>query len=142
MSNIIDLVYSGDRILVQPHGSASGHWFEGRAFAVRREEVVLRFHHSFRGNPGQQYHIRFKLNRIPIRRSHLAMDSAFAQDRVLFPSSEHLLGHKIQSPQRRVSATKLTTYNPLIAKNPPQLQAVTSIVEAAAGSIPFVIFGP
>ncbi|CAK5278886.1 unnamed protein product [Mycena citricolor] len=45
-------------------------------------------------------------------------------------------------PAGLVPSKRIQVKNPLIAHNPPQLQAVVSIVERAPGSVPFVIFGP
>ncbi|KAK7047873.1 hypothetical protein VNI00_006201 [Paramarasmius palmivorus] len=130
-------VLVGDRMLVQRVGSARGRWYEGGVHVVRKEEVGLKFHSSFlpTSSPRDRHLVRFKLNRIPIRRQHQALDSAFTQERVLFPSHEHL---------RPVSYPPLgnRTFNPLIASNTRQMQAVTSIVRMPSGSVPFVIFGP
>lgn len=129
----------GDRILVQKHGTTQGHWFEGGVHVVCRDEVGLRFHGSFRGwTKDQLYNVHFKLNRYPLRRQHQAMDSAFSQDRVLFPLQAHLQGRNYPTQ----AEARLQVFNPLIATNPPQLQAVVSIVKQVPGAIPFVIFGP
>lgn len=129
----------GDRILVQPHGSAPGHWFEGGVHVVRKDEVGLRFHASFRGwYKEKRYNVAFKLNRYPVRRQHQALDTAFSQDRILFPMTTHLP----RRPYPRPAVARLVCFNPLIASNPPQLQAVVSIVKRAPGAVPFVVFGP
>ncbi|CAK5278901.1 unnamed protein product, partial [Mycena citricolor] len=129
-------VLVGDRILVQQTGAAAGHWFEGGVHVVRKEEVGLRFHSSFgKASPLARFTVRFKLNRHPVRRQHLALDTAFDEDRVLFPEQTHM-------PAGLVPSKRIQVKNPLIAHNPPQLQAVVSIVERAPGSVPFVIFGP
>lgn len=127
-------------MLVHRNGSTNGHWYCGHVHVVRREEVGLRFHSSFKSLGTDRFHVRFKLNRYPMRRQHLAMDTAFAQDRVLFPTRAHLPGGTYQYPLAK--DVKLKVFNPLIAQNPPQLQAVTSIAQRAPGSVPFVIFGP
>ncbi|KAF4616960.1 hypothetical protein D9613_008723 [Agrocybe pediades] len=132
-------VLVGDQILVQEVGAAEGRWFEGHVHVLRQAEVGLRFHTTFVRNPaGKHFHVRFKLNRIPVRRQHQAMNSAFTEDRVLFPRVSHLPG----GPCRRPSRLGLKLCNPLIASNPPQLQAVSSIVSLPRGSPPFVVFGP
>ncbi|KAJ7154602.1 P-loop containing nucleoside triphosphate hydrolase protein [Mycena filopes] len=130
-------VLVGDRILVQKHGSTNGHWFEGGVHVVRKEEVGLKFNSSFRVSPADLFNVRFKLNRYPLRRQHLALDTAFTEDRVLFP----LPAHMSKLPYPRPSRT-LKVFNLLIATNARQLQAVTSIVKRPIGSVPFVIFGP
>ncbi|EEB90574.1 hypothetical protein MPER_11197, partial [Moniliophthora perniciosa FA553] len=129
-------VLVGDRILVQRNGSSRGHWFEGGVHVVRREEVALKFHFSFPpGSPTDRYSVRFKLNRIPLRRQHHALDAVFTQDRVLFPSHAHL-------PTVPFPPLGNRTFNALIATNARQMQAVTSIIRMPPGSVPFVIFGP
>jgi helicase MOV-10 len=102
---------------------------------LRKEEVGLRFHGSFGWSAAQRYNVRFKLNRIPMQRQHQAMDSVFAQARVLFPSEN-------QVPRTPYTSTRLQLFNPLLATNPPQRQAVNAIMQQTPGSVPFVIFGP
>lgn len=133
-----NILRSGDRILVQKPDATQGHWFEGGVHVLHQEEVGLRLHGSFPGNAGQRYNVRFKLNRIPMRRQHQAMDSAFSQERVLFPTKPHLPPGLYPSPAEK----RLKLFNPLLAANIPQLQAVISVVSQPAGSVPFVIFGP
>ncbi|KAK2465577.1 hypothetical protein APHAL10511_002469 [Amanita phalloides] len=129
-------VLIGDRILVQRTDATKGHWFSGAVHVVRQREVGLRFRESFSGwRLGQTYNVRFKLNRLVLQRQHMAMDTAFSQDRVLFPERGH-----IQSP--RLTNSQIKAFNPLIQKNAVQLRAVTTIVNSPPGSIPFIIFGP
>jgi len=129
----------GDHILVQEVGATDGRWFQGHVHVLRQAEVGLRFHGSFVRSPeGRRFHVKFKLNRTPARRQHQAIDSVFIEDRVLFPQITHLT----TSSAVRPSSLGLKLYNPLIASNPPQLQAVASIVALRPGSPPFVVFGP
>ncbi|KAJ6572162.1 P-loop containing nucleoside triphosphate hydrolase protein [Mycena capillaripes] len=132
-------VLVGDRILVQKNGSPHGHWFEGGVHVVRKEEVGLRFNASFRAiSAADRFNVRFKLNRYPLRRQHLALDTAFSEDRALFPLPQHVP----RTPYPTQASARLKVFNPLIATNAPQLQAVVSIVKRPPGSVPFVIFGP
>ncbi|KAF7348608.1 Rna helicase [Mycena venus] len=131
-------VLVGDRILVQKHNSTSGHWFEGGVHFVRKEEVGLRFNASFRASPADRFNVRFKLSRYPLRRQHQALDTVYAEERVLFPLSVHVP----TIPYPTQTSAQLKVFNPLIATNAPQLQAVVSIVKRPPGSVPFVIFGP
>ena len=101
----------------------------------------MRFHSSFRPNSSERFHARFKLNRYPMRRQHQALDTAFTQDRVLFPLVGHL-STTMKIPGVAFSTGTVRVFNPLIAQNPPQLQAVASIMKMPAGSVPFVVFGP
>ncbi|KAH6905317.1 RNA helicase [Coprinopsis sp. MPI-PUGE-AT-0042] len=129
-------VLVGDRILVQKVDAPTGHWFEGHVHIVRRDQVGLCFHTSFAGwTRLQRYNIRFKLNRIVLRRQHQALDSAFEEDRVLFPLQQHVL----PMPYRRI---RLVYFNSLISGNEPQVRAVSNIVHLPPGSPPFVVFGP
>ncbi|KAI0062693.1 P-loop containing nucleoside triphosphate hydrolase protein [Artomyces pyxidatus] len=128
-------VLTGDRILVQRHDAASGKWFEGHVHIVRKDEVGLRFHGSFPTPAnGQLHNVHFKLNRIPLRRQHQALDTAFVETRILCPTMQ-LRGSK------RVTG-RVLTYNRLIAENPPQLDAIRAIMYRPPGSVPFVVFGP
>ena len=121
--------------MVQPHGGKPGQWFEGYVHVVRKEEVGLRFNHSFRGwTEGQRYKIRFKLNRIPLRRQHQALETVFTPRRLFFPNQSDV--------PVRTCYSQLRPFNMLVASNPAQLQAVASIVDQRPGAVPFVIFGP
>ncbi|KAG1732662.1 RNA helicase [Suillus paluster] len=131
-------VLIGDRFLVQKHGAAEGRWFEGHVHVVRQESVGLQFHCSFRDwSQQQRYTVRFKLNRISMRRQHQALGAGLASERFLFPQEAHIL--PLGSPP---GVGPITPFNPLIATNPPQLQAVKSILLQKPGSAPFVVFGP
>ncbi|KAF9003324.1 RNA helicase [Cyathus striatus] len=131
-------VLVGDNILIQKHGSTEGHWYSGGVHVVQRESVALRFAPAFaRGwTPDQLCHVRFKLNRIPVRRQHQAMDTAFTEHRILFPSYADLPSSSI------TTNGPVKVFNRLIASNPPQLRAVQTIVNLPPGSVPFVVFGP
>ncbi|KAK2465578.1 hypothetical protein APHAL10511_002470 [Amanita phalloides] len=132
-------VLLGDRFLVQRHGVPEGHWFEGYVCVIRRDDVGLQFHRSFKGwGSSQLYHVRFKLNRITIQRQHYALDQAFKEDRILFPNVQHRSNLAPVTPRRLV----LKYHDNNIATNPQQAQAVRSIVRLPPGSPPFVVFGP
>ncbi|TFK28523.1 RNA helicase [Coprinopsis marcescibilis] len=127
-------VLIGDKILVQRVNAQAGNWFEGHVHVVRRDQVGLCFHTSFSGwSPTQKYNIRFRLNRIVMRRQHQALDSAFEEGRVLFPLQSHVKG---------ISPRPIVFCNPLVAGNAPQVKAVVSIAHLPVGSPPFVVFGP
>ncbi|KXN81885.1 Putative helicase mov-10-B.1 [Leucoagaricus sp. SymC.cos] len=129
-------VLIGDRILVRKQTDAEGHWYAGHVHVVRKEEVGLVFHQTFRGwSTTQKYHVRFKLTRIPLQRQHQALATVFTESRILFPRSSHL--SMISIPQ-----VIPRTVDKLIQTNQAQLQAVSSIVAAAPGSLPFIVFGP
>jgi helicase MOV-10 len=128
-------VLVGDQILVQERGATDGRWYEGHVHFVRQADVGLCFHTSFDRFPAdRRFHVRFKLNRIPMKRQHQAMDTVFNEERILFPIDHHL-------PQRPPRVA-LKLFNGLLSKNEPQLQAVASILSSPAGSPPFVVFGP
>jgi len=128
----------GDRIFAQERGARDGRWFEGHVHFVRKAEVGLRFHGSFgRYSEGEIFHVRFRLNRIPLRREHQALDSSFNEERVLFPTKEHLF--PVGRPPKD---TSIKFYNPLLLDNAPQLQVVLSILSQRPGSPTFVVFGP
>ncbi|KAG8929264.1 hypothetical protein FRC01_004611 [Tulasnella sp. 417] len=114
-------------------------WFEGRVHAVREREVGLRFHARFAYRQGELCEARFTVPRIPLRRMHLAINSEFCPDKVLFPDSTHIKG--LRRPSSQVMQ-QINTFNPLVASNSAQLEAVAAIVNRPAGAVPFVIWGP
>ena len=107
---------------------------------VRQKEVGLRFDASFHKHHsrGAVFNVRFKLNRYPLRRQHQALDAAFAPERILFPTKAHLESEAFPS----TSHIKPFVYNPQVAANEAQLQAVATIVEQEPGAVPYIIFGP
>ena len=66
------------------------------------------------------------------------MDTVFEQNRILFPTTEHL--RVIDCPS--ILGVRRAIYNPDIASNRVQLQAIASILGLPAGSPPFCVFGP
>ncbi|KAI0316091.1 P-loop containing nucleoside triphosphate hydrolase protein [Amylostereum chailletii] len=129
-------VLIGDHILVRPHGTTTGRWFQGHVHIVHSDEVGLCFHGSFPIPARDQRHlIHFKLNRYPLRRQHQALDTAFAAERLLFPTPAHI-------GQVTKSQADIQPFNPLINDNVPQLEAIRAIVHRPPGSVPFVVFGP
>ena len=101
---------------------------------MRQAEVGLRFHKSFgESSTTQPYNVQFKLNRIPVKRQHQAMDTVFTQDRVLFPLAAHLPCSDTTGIQ------PIKAFNSLIQSNQPQLLAVKSVVNQTPGSPPFVV---
>jgi helicase MOV-10 len=122
---------------VRKHDGPVGHWYAGHVHFVRQYEVGLRFHQSFNGwTPTQKYHVRFKLNKIPIWRQHQALNVVFNSPRLLFPEPSYLPKGYIPNQD------SAKPFNSLIASNPCQLQAVTAITNALRGSLPFIVFGP
>lgn len=132
-------VIVGDRILVQNVGSKkSGKWFEGYVHKVHATNVFLKFSPSFNSWPGQKYNVRFQVSRIPLRRMHQALMTAFNPESVLFPLERHL---KTSVPEEELMEA-LRLVDRKIATNRPQLLAVAAIRELPRGSPPFIIFGP
>ena len=90
-------VQKGDSILASVGpielGSRS-RVFEGFVHHVEREDVFLKFHGDFHAAhiSGRQYHIRFRFNRMPIRRMHMGVQdlvSTGAQARFLLEGASN-----------------------------------------------------
>lgn len=81
------------------------------------------------------HHVRFLLNRTPLRRQHQALDIAFTAERLLFPTGQHVV-------QPRVKIARFQPVNPLIVDNGPQMDAVKAVLNLPEGAPPFIIFGP
>ncbi|KAI0747144.1 P-loop containing nucleoside triphosphate hydrolase protein [Daedaleopsis nitida] len=131
-------VVIGDTIMVQESNAPAGRTHEGYVHTVRLNEIRVSFHRSF-DCVGKTFNVCFQFNRVPVRRQHQALVVPTpAHTRLLFPGPtqaglSQALGHA-ESP--------LNLYNPAIAANPAQYQAVKSIVNLRRGTAPFVIFGP
>lgn len=149
---------TGDSILVQPSTTSgtnlsSVQWYEGRVHFVRRADVGLFFNPTFRTHvqalpSSALFAVRFKLNRHPLRRQHQALDLELGSglgaplQRILFPSPCDLQRQMRRDSEDALEKMRARIYNPLIAHNEAQLRAVSAITEQAAGSMPFIIFGP
>ncbi|KDQ06709.1 hypothetical protein BOTBODRAFT_121128 [Botryobasidium botryosum FD-172 SS1] len=126
----------GDIIkVINPQGEA----YEGRVGMIQDLHAGLSFHPSFRNVPGRLYNVEFLLNRNPLQRMHRALHQNFPMTRILFPAVEDIADASVAPVEAFQNAP---LYNPLVAQNLPQLQAVASIVTQPAGSTPFVVFGP
>ncbi len=103
-------------------------------------KISLQVPPSFDLYRGAQFLLRFRLNRITLRRQYHALVSSFAHlRRLLFPSASDI------KPIRRLSKAeiaKLPLVNENIREDDQQLQTVVSILQQPKGSIPFIIFGP
>ncbi|KAG8930545.1 hypothetical protein FRC02_004060 [Tulasnella sp. 418] len=131
-------VIIGDRIKVKHHNGRD-QWWAGYVHRVEREQVFLKFHSTFVPIRGQLFDIRFELNRLCLRRMHMALETSFYPSRLLFPNATHLTG--LRRPTRP-QMDDINIVNRLIEDNDPQMMAVTAIVRQPAGSVPFVVFGP
>ncbi|KDQ06712.1 hypothetical protein BOTBODRAFT_39425 [Botryobasidium botryosum FD-172 SS1] len=126
-------VLVGDPIVViSPQGKPYG----GFVHVIDNLEVGLDFHHSFPERK-QLYSVEFSLCRIPLQRMHQALDQPAPSNRLLFPTAANILPMQA-APSQLAAQLK----NRKIANNPPQLQAVTSILSQPPGSVPFIVFGP
>ncbi|KAG8944210.1 hypothetical protein FRC03_002138 [Tulasnella sp. 419] len=128
----------GDKIKVL-RCNAESPWFAGYIHTLEREQVFLRFHHTFVGIRGQLFNIRLELNRLGLRQMHMALETSFYPSRILFPNSNHLTG---PSSRNRTQMGDLNVVNKVIEDNRSQLMVVTAILSQPAGSVPFVILGP
>ncbi|KAG8986627.1 hypothetical protein FRB94_002634 [Tulasnella sp. JGI-2019a] len=131
-------VLEGDVVLVSCKRNPDV-WFEGRVINLRQTQLGLGFDKSFTYNPGDLCDVRFTLNRIPLRRMHLALDIPFYPDRVLFPNESHLTA---RSPPDDLDIAKIEVFNPLLEENRPQMEAIAAILAQQEGSLPFIVFGP
>ena len=131
---------TGDQIEVQPSGGdPTGKCFQGFVHEVRLSDVGVAFHISFKPAPGARFNVRFKLNRVPLRRQHEALGVSLATpSRILFPEPTHVgtrnTSAAMNSPQ--------PWFNPLIANNTPQVQAINRILQRSGVLAPFIVFGP
>jgi helicase MOV-10 len=82
---------------------------------VRKAEMGLRSYRSFRRySEGTTFHIRFRLNRIPLRREYQTLDSSFNEERGLFPTKQHL-----SLATHPPKDTSIKSYNPLLIVGQP-----------------------
>ncbi|KAG8931375.1 hypothetical protein FRC02_002809 [Tulasnella sp. 418] len=115
--------------------------YEGLVETIQDLRVGLLFHQDFRRDwqPGALCEVRFMINRIPLRRMHQALDLPFLPRRLLFPDQADFDG--ISRPTQH-QIDQIQPKNSQLKSNPPQMEAVTAIVNQPQGAPPFVIFGP
>ncbi|KDQ60007.1 hypothetical protein JAAARDRAFT_593478 [Jaapia argillacea MUCL 33604] len=129
----------GDTILAK-RTDTDGPWFEGCVHAVRGDTISLRFGDEFNTYRGKIFDVRFKLNRMPLRRMHQALLAWGAAPRLTFPGPEHA-SYGLVDPML-VDAIQAQLVNRTIAQDKEQLCAIAAIVNQPRGSAPFIIFGP
>ena len=102
--------------------------------------ICLQVPTSFILYRGAQFLLRFRLNRITLRRQYHALASPLAHlRRLLFPRVSDI------KPIRRLSKAEITglpLVNQNIREDEKQLQTVVSILQQPKGTVPFIIFGP
>lgn len=127
----------GDSVLVQPTNARDKcQWFEGIVHVIEQLEIGIRFRKSStQQHPGQTFNVKFRYNRIAMRRQHQALESNFVATRVLCPTLAH-------ATNARPFFYMGPVYNPLINDNPAQTSAVKLAVSQPPGAMPFIIFGP
>jgi helicase MOV-10 len=106
-------------------------------------KMTLRLPIRFNAFQGTPFRLRFRQNRVTLRRQYHALSTSFPPPRrLLFPSVSDI------KPIRRLSEAEINVlkFNQLVNRNirddPQQLQAVISILEQPKGSVPFIIYGP
>ena len=105
-------------------------------------KVSLRLPTEFALQPHALFILRFRVNRITLRRQYHALASLSPGNipcRLLFPSAADI------GPMQRLSRAeigKLALANENIRDDDQQLCTVVSILEQPQGSVPFIIFGP
>lgn len=123
----------------------SDHQYEGRIHNIESQFrrnftefiLTLGMPQTFNIYRNANFNVRFKLNRMPLRRMHAAVSSTYKPERLLFPKRNNV----ITGPQLPADALE-PMFNHRIADDPQQLQTVSSIVRQSPGSAPFIIYGP
>ena len=103
-------------------------------------KIFLQVPTSFNLYRGAQFLLRFRLNRVTLRRQYHALALLPAHlRRLLFPTTSDI------KPIRRLSQVEidnLPLVNEDIREDKQQLHAVVSILQQSKGTAPFVIYGP
>ncbi|CAE6400981.1 unnamed protein product [Rhizoctonia solani] len=108
--------------------------YGGYVTEVQRSNVIMQLHGEFPHVVGQEWEIRFTVNRLVLRRMHDAVSKATIEsERLLFPEASH---KKPRAPSARLSIDRR------IGSNERQRLAVEQIVALGPGDIPFIVFGP
>lgn len=102
------------------------------------EDVLLRFHPNFNYIRRQQVEVRFTMNRAALRIFHQGLSRVLElPTHTLFPP-ESLEAVRMRPPRPH----NLRIFNPSVANNEAQRNAVLRIVEGEARAVPYILFGP
>ncbi|KAG8899891.1 hypothetical protein FRB99_006393 [Tulasnella sp. 403] len=130
----------GDSVMFRIEGNEKP-WYEGLVVELRLREIGVRFKRTVKINTKNRFDVQFMPCRIPIRRMHEAVGHEFTPERLFFPEGEQIL-NPLPPSTEQIAEIANSLSNPLVATNPPQLQAVTAIINQPPGSPPFIIYGP
>jgi helicase MOV-10 len=122
--------------------------YEARATKVVFEQgkvtvlrVSLELPTEFNLYRGAIFSLRFRQNRITLRRQYHALaSSSTPQRRLLFPSVSDI--KSIRRCLSRAEVDNLELSNQNIRDDEQQLRTVVSILQQPKGTVPFIIFGP
>lgn len=134
-------VLIGDRILLQKHGDVTDSWYEGVVHKVSLNEVTLHLGSNFsmHKHASRRVDVRFKLNRMPLRRGHQAVTIHNKLARILFPGPEHILNSQ---PVNSAQMAEGDLVDRTLADNVEQMKTVATIIAMPPGSVPFIVYGP
>ncbi|XP_044727710.1 putative helicase mov-10-B.2 [Chrysoperla carnea] len=133
-------VLRGDKILARPELNLKEFLqFVGVIHEVRLNSIYVGFEKSFdKQYPPEttKFTVQFLISRGSARKEHRAVELIQSHDvkQFLFPKVE-MLGHTDPLP-------KLEYFNPQIASNKEQAEAVNNIVRGTSYPAPFLLFGP
>ena len=114
--------------------------FQRRGTQVTVLKMYLQLPTRFELHRGAQFILRFRLNRMTLRRQYHALaGSITALRRLLFPSAPDI---KPMPYLSRAEIANLKLVNENIRNDDQQLQTIVSILRQPKGSVPFIIFGP
>jgi helicase MOV-10 len=103
-------------------------------------KMTLRLPTVFDPYTGAQFIVRFRLNRITLRRQYHALASfSTSLRRLLFPVAADIKPMQYLS---KAEIDNLKLMNDNIHDDNQQLQTIVSILRQPKGSVPFIIFGP
>lgn len=135
----------GDRLLFSPAGSNSSDVsYEAVIHRITNTEIKVRFSDEFNlRRLGSRFDIQLVLNRIPLRRAHLAVSMEYNLDRILFPDPPSNLSIVNESESEvNDNGNIRENVHANILSNLEQLRAVMKILTRPPGSPALLVFGP
>ena len=130
---ILDQLSTDTRYEVRIH--SGGYSFMEDGFVG---PLVLRVPEGFITHHGFKFDLRFVLNRMPLRRMHLAVSAPFkfGPARVLFPTPA-------QTPTiPAYDVGEIEFFSLSIGQDEEQTRTICSILYLPPGSVPFILYGP
>ena len=130
----------GDVMLFSSSRESGDHAYEGVVHRILPSEVQFLFGDGFNlYTLGDLFKVQLVLNRMPLRRAHLAVTMDHPLGRILFPNPSPSLDQESEPIQDDDIPASM---DPRVRINTEQMRLVMNVLNRQPGSPPLILFGP